>query len=297
MNMHQLEYFVAAAETLNFTKAAALCHISQTAMTQQIRSLENIVGVPLFIRDSHHVELTAAGRFYLGEARVILERSNEALKLTRLVSEGLQGELTIGFISGYGQSDFAPILKKFHAQYPGIRLGLLRDNMSVLLDRLTAGECDLVLAVRPYERRHTGLRHQLIKSYPIMAALPEGHALGHRNTLTYADLSGEKFIMMQPSNRPKEQMEESFLIYERGGYMPEITAMEGNPETLLLMISAGMGISLLPEYIVRHYHEDEMLRIVPMVRSDNTAETIDLEASWREDAVNPALEQFLALLG
>ena len=90
MNLNQLEYFISVAETLNFTKAAAKCFISQTAMTQQIRSLEKTVGVPLFIRDKHHVELTAAGRVYLNEARIILHRSNEALRMAKLASEGLQ---------------------------------------------------------------------------------------------------------------------------------------------------------------------------------------------------------------
>ena len=81
MNLKQLEYFVAVAELLNFTKAAKKCFISQTAMTQQIRSLEEKVGVALFLRDKHHVELTAAGKIYLNEAKAILLRAEEASKL------------------------------------------------------------------------------------------------------------------------------------------------------------------------------------------------------------------------
>ena len=76
MNLNQLEYFITAAETLNFTRAAAKCYISQTAMTQQIRALEKTVGTALFLRDNHHVELTAAGKVLLNEAHLILERSN-----------------------------------------------------------------------------------------------------------------------------------------------------------------------------------------------------------------------------
>jgi len=91
MNLNQLEYFISAAETLNFSKAAAKCFISQTAMTQQIKALEKTIGVPLFVRDKHHVELTTPGRVYLGEARAIIERSNQALRLARLASEGLTG--------------------------------------------------------------------------------------------------------------------------------------------------------------------------------------------------------------
>ena len=78
MNLKQMEYFVAAAEQLNFTRAAKKCFISQTAMTLQIQSLEEKIGVPLFVRDKHHVELTAAGKVYLNEARAILVRAEEA---------------------------------------------------------------------------------------------------------------------------------------------------------------------------------------------------------------------------
>ena len=296
MNLNQLEYFVAAAELLNFTKAAARCYISQTAMTQQIRSLENTVGVPLFERDSHHVALTAAGKVYLNEARVILSRSNEALRMTRLAAEGTSGELTIGFINGYGQSDFIRILRNFHRSFPGIRLTLIRGNMSVLLNRLESGECDLVFAVASHQAGHETLEHRYLCTYPIMAVLAAGHPLSDHEQLTYPELEGEDFIMMQPTDRPKDQMEESLLIYRRGGYLPKIAAIEGEQETLLLMIAAGMGISLLPEYILRPYLDSEDLCILPMVRRDGTAETYDFEVSWGKGNANPALERFLAVL-
>ena len=88
MNLKQLEYFVSVAETLNFTRAARKCFISQTAMTQQIRALEESIGVLLFIRDKHHVELTPAGRVFMYEAKAILSRSEEAVKLARSAAEG-----------------------------------------------------------------------------------------------------------------------------------------------------------------------------------------------------------------
>ena len=97
MNLKQMEYFVAAAEQLNFTRAAKKCFISQTAMTLQIQSLEEKIGVPLFVRDKHHVELTAAGKVYLNEARAILVRAEEAAKLARTAAEGrsdLSGDMS-----------------------------------------------------------------------------------------------------------------------------------------------------------------------------------------------------------
>ena len=124
MNLKQMEYFVAAAEQLNFTRAAKKCFISQTAMTLQIQSLEEKIGVPLFVRDKHHVELTAAGKVYLNEARAILVRAEEAAKLARTAAEGIAGELTIGFIRGYEQSRFWGARRSFDAAKPDFSCNL-----------------------------------------------------------------------------------------------------------------------------------------------------------------------------
>ena len=293
MNLNQLEYFVSAAETLNFTRAAEKHFISQTAMTQQIRALEQTVGVPLFIRDKHHVELTTAGRIYLNEARTILERSEEALRLARLAAEGTQGELTLGYISGFGHADFAGPLRRFHQAYPGVSLKLIRNNSSVLMEHLERGECDAVLIVSLSGQEKSEQGRLYLKSYPVMAILPTGHPLTEQNSLTYSELKGEEFIMMEPSDRPMDQMEESLLIFKRGGFLPNVVAIEGEPETLLLMVSAGMGISILPEYIVRPYLRDRAFRALPLLTEEGNAETIDFEILWMKNNSNPVLENFL----
>ena len=297
MNLNQLEYFVSVAETLNFTRAAARCFISQTAMTQQIRSLEEKVGVPLLIRDKHHVELTPAGRIYLKEAKEILEKSDAAMRLARSASEGMQGSLTIGYMRGYGQSEFPALLRAYRRKYPGIQIHLVRENMSVLMNRLEMGEIDLAMIVSPFTREYPDLHHTYLRNFQVMAVLPAGHPLADRPYLTYPSLKKEEFIMMEPADRPRDQMEESMLIYERGGYMPNVVALEGEAETLMLMISAGMGISLIPEYITRLYQNSAELRILPMVKADGSAETLPFEAAWSENNANPVVESFLEFVG
>ncbi|MDO4976867.1 MAG: LysR family transcriptional regulator [Eubacteriales bacterium] len=296
MNLNQLEYFVAAAETLNFTRAASRCFISQTAMTQQIRALEKIVGAPLFIRDKHHVELTISGKVFLKEAQFILERSNEALRMARLASEGESGELTIGYIRGYGQSDFAEILRSFTYTFPNIKLNLISGNSSDLLEHLEKKECDMVFSISPFRKDNLNFHRKYVRSYPVMGVLYTDHPLASRDHLTYEDLKEEDFIMMQPSNRPKDQMEESMLIYERGGYLPNVVRVEGNQESLILMIAAGMGISLLPEYITRPYIKSQFLRILPILKQDGSAETLDFDVIWRKEQDNPAVEQLVEML-
>lgn len=296
MNLNQLEYFVTVAENLNFTRAAAKCFISQTAMTQQIRSLEKQIGTALFIRDKHHVELTSAGKVFLREAYMILDRTNEAMRMARLASDGITGEITLGYIRGFGQSDFFSTLRNFHQTYPNIKLKLIKDNSSVLLDSLEKKECDIVFSIASKTKYSDTVSHLYLKSYPIMGVLYPEHPLANQSFLTYEDLKNDNFIMMQPPTRQKDQMEESMLIYERGGYLPNVVSVEGDQENLLLMISAGMGISLLPEYITRIHSKNPHLKILPMLKQDGTAETIDFGASWLRDNSNKAVEQFITLL-
>ena len=296
MNLNQLTYFISVAELRNFTRAAEQNFISQTAMSQQIKSLERIVGVPLLVRDKHHVELTAAGRVYLAEARRIVQQSDEAMRLARLASTGLQGELTVGYVTGFGKGDFSQHLHAFHKAFPDVKVNLERSNSSVLLGKVAQGACDLALVISSHVMGKFELERRFITSYPIMVVLPADHALAGRERLAYSDLEGERFIMMDPADQPKDQMQESLLIYQRGGYIPNVVAADGEDETVMLMVAAGTGIALIPEYITRHYENDPALKILPVAKVDGTSETLDFEVLWRPDNPNPALEHILDAL-
>jgi len=293
MNLKQLEYFVAVAECLNFTKAARRCFISQTAMSLQIQSLEEKVGVPLLIRDKHHVELTAAGKVYLNEVRAILRHADEAAKLARTAAEGFTGKLTIGFIRGYEQSRFSRTLRDFREVYPNISLQLIRENMSTLYNLLEDGACDVAFNLAPYFQEKPHLQHRYLKSFPLMAVLYPGHPLAREKVLTYRDLAGEDFIIMQPKGRPNDEAEEVLLCYNRGGFIPNILYREKEAQMVIFMVSAGLGTAILPEYAVRYFHSAQNLVIVPLKKEDGTAEQMDFEVCWARENQNPAIEKLI----
>jgi len=294
MNLNQLVYFISVAETLNFTKAAEKNYISQTAISQQIHALEQTVGVPLLIRDKHHVELTPAGEVYLSEAKMIIERSNDAIRLARTASVGLSGSITIGFISGSVNERFSQILHDFHTIYPNVSIRLYRDNMNGLSEALENGSCDVIINLAASIRHNKdAYQHRFISSHPLTAALPEGHRLSDRKAIKYSELNGENFIIMQPSGRPKDDAEEVLVAYERGGFIPNIVAAEREPEMLLLMVSAGLGISVLPEYIIKNQTLGRNIVVLPIIKEDGTPEMLDLEVCWRQDNLNPVTEKFL----
>ncbi len=293
MNLKQLEYFVSVAENLNFTKAAKKCFISQTAMTLQIKALEENLGVSLFIRDKHHVEMTPAGKVYLNEVKEILNRSEEAVKLARSAAEGFFGSISIGFIRGYEQSPFSETIRRFHESYPNVSITMLRDNMSALYTALEDGVCDIAFNLSPYVQSYPNLRHRFLRTYPIMAVLYPGHPLAERKYLHYRDLKEEDFIIMQPKGRADEEAEEVVICFNRGGFVPRIRYREREVQTLLFMVSAGMGISILPEYTVRFFVDAKNLSVVPLLKENGEEETLNFEASWRGDNHNPAIEKLL----
>lgn len=290
MNFHQLEYFICAAEHLNFTKAARECFISQTAMTQQMQALEKTLGVQLFVRDKHRIELTSAGSVYLKEAKAILRRSDEAMRLARMASKGMDGELTIGFISGFGQSDCYGLLRGFHEAFPNIKLKFLRNTMSGLMESLHKGECDVAFMVQPHQRSYESLSHLYIRSYPVFVVMPRSNPLSEKKEIECRELKEEAFIIMQPAARSRDEMEEMLWVYQRGDFLPQVIAVEKEPETIMLMVSLGMGVSLLPEYVVRPYTKNEELAILPVMKNDGTAETLNFEMVWSTENANPSVE-------
>ena len=293
MNLNQLEYFVSAAEHLNFTKAARECFISQTAMTQQMQALEKNLGVQLFIRDKRHIELTTAGNVYLKEAKAILKRTDEAMRLARMASSGMDGEMTIGFISGFGQSDCYELLRGFHEAFPNIKLKFKRNTMSGLMDLLQRGECDVALTVQPHQKNYENMNRLYIRSYPIFLAMSKNHPLSEKKEIQCSELKGEPFIIMQPAGRSRDEMEEMLWVYQSGGFLPQVIAVEKEPETIMLMASLEMGVVLLPEYIVRPYSKNEELAIIPVMKQDQTAETLNFEMVWTKENANPSVDKLL----
>ena len=134
MNRNQLRYFVAAAESRSFTKAADQFFISQTAVTQQIRLLEEMLGCPLFDRSTRPVSLTPAGKAFLTEAKAILERMDQAIDRAHGASTGLSGSLRIGYLKGYEQSGFTDFLREFHQRHANLLITFYRCTTDQLAD-------------------------------------------------------------------------------------------------------------------------------------------------------------------
>ena len=293
MNSRQLEYFLAVAHELNFTKAAESMYVSQTAVTQQIKALEEQLGVSLFERTKKKVVLTPAGKVFLQEASSILNRIDTAVERTKEASSGVIGSLEIGFSVGIGNTGLAEKIQAFNEKYPNIAMKFTNQSPSMLLKMLKNGDLDLVLMPMFEERYYQNVEVRRLSTERMSAVFPRTHVLAQKPYVTRADLKDENLIL---ACTPESEIGEDKRIIEtfwKLGYHPNVVAKIEDVETILLMLSANMGVTILPSYLSIPLQSRGRLVSVPF---GGPEDTIDIIAAWMPQTENPSLEKILPFL-
>lgn len=295
MNTNQLRYFITAAECRSFTKAASQHYISQTAITQQIHALEETLGVLLFDRGSRPVSLTPAGSIFLTDARAILERMDHAANRVREASVGMVGTLRVGYTKGFERSNLSNTLREFHSEYPNVLISCYRRNTDHLAAGLLKDEYDIIFTWDSTELvKNEAVEHQLVERSPLMVALYGSHPLARRAALRREELRGEKILFMTPSSTGDSVGDHRFYeLYEKAGYQPEILFRSNDVESILMMVAAEEGISILPEYVTKKLTNADNLVFLPLKGKD---EVVEIIAAWKKDTANKALGRFGAFL-
>ena len=295
MNINQLKYFVSVAEHHSFTKAANQYYLSQAAITQQIRALEETMGVQLFTRNTRPVALTPAGSVFLVEAKAILERMDTALSRVREASTGLVGSLRVGYTKGYERSDLSAKLRDFHLEYPNVLITCFRHDTDLLAAGLMNGEYDVIFTWDSTDLRSTeGVEYRLIERVPLVVALYAGHPFAQRKSLRRGELKGETLLYMSPSSTGFSTGDDYFLeLYQKAGYQPNILLRSNDIESILMMVAAEVGVSILPGYCASQLATAGNLVFVPLLGDE---ETEDILAFWRKDDPGQPLQHFIAEL-
>ena len=291
MNTRQIEYFLAVAEELSFTRAAEKMYVSQTAVTQQIQALEELMGVKLLNRTKKQVELTPAGQVFQQEGRQILQHIENAFAHARDASEGMTGGMKIGF-TNYAGNILSNSLQEFRSRYPNIKILFQSYSPSVLLDRLQVGELDLIFTPVFDPSVYKGCFVQEIEKISLMVILPSKHPLAGRHHVTKKDLINEDLILAcTPDSKIGEDRKiiESFL---QEGYHPKIVDKIEDVETILLMINVNMGISILPSYITLPVGNDRRIIAIPY-ESDILVEYAAISLKENENPALNKMQQFL----
>lgn len=290
MQIRQLEYFIAVSEHLNFTKAAKQYYISQTAVTQQIKSLEQELGVQLFIRNNRHVELTPAGKTFLGDAKAILRRTRDAVDRAKRADTVFTGNLNIGFIKGFEKTNLSDLLAEFHVQYPNIALTLTRENVSELYDGILDHNLDIIINLRYSMDDLEEMNTRVVSYYPLLAVMPASHPLAHRTSIKRSELKGYPLVDIKKSDNRYGETTTILNAFTRAGFLPNVQYVSDDIETSILAVAAGIGYALLPAYITDSLSLKEKVISVPIEGEEKKMTVI---AAWHKENENPALQRFL----
>lgn len=295
MNLNQMRYFVSVAETGSFTKAAVNHYISQTAITQQIHALEENIGAKLLDRNSRPVSLTPAGKVFLKEAREILGRMEGAVQKTRDASTGLEGEMRLGYTKGYEHSDLPKYLRTFHQEYPNVLISCYRLDTDQLASGLLRGEYDIIFTWDSTNlSQEEMIEKKIIEHVPLRVALYASHPLARRKELTRKDLKQENILFMSPSGTGDSFGDAYYMkLYQQAGYLPNILLRSSDMESILMMVAAEEGVSIVPEYTHPWDVGTENVVFVPL---SGEGETEEILIAWRKNDENPALRRFIQTL-
>ncbi len=295
MTSNQLKYFVTAAETLSFTEAGKRHFISQTAITQHIQSLEEQLGVKLFVREKKRVQLTPAGEIFYMEAKAILERTRLAVDRARNAADGISGSLRIGYVKGQGFSLISPLIRKFYLQNPSVIFSLFRQAHLDLLMNLEQNRLDFVFNIAYGDTDLSGFSFKKISSDRLYAVLPPGHPYAQLSSIRRYDLRSEPFLLTKYYDDPAAKSYGNIIPDKFGesGFIPKVDSRSSDAETLMILVSAGIGITILPESIVRTLGPSTDLSIIPL---EGEHEHVDVLAIWKPDSANPVTQVFCDFL-
>ena len=253
MEMHQLRYFVAVARTGTFSRAASECRVAQPSLSQQIQKLESDVGEPLFERTRRGAILTPAGALFLPHVLSILEAAEHGRQEIRDMSGQVRGKILLGALPTIAPYFLPDIIRLFREKHRGVELILHEEATQQLLRGIDENELDLALISDASS--NSRIRMENLFSEELLLCLPVGHALARKRTVVAADLQPEKFILMQEGHCLGAQAQR---FCQTKGIRPHISCRSAQIGTVLAMVQAGLGISLIPE-MARNQGPDEGL--------------------------------------
>ncbi len=289
MNIRQFQYFISVAEHLSFTKAAKEHFIAQTAMSQQIAAIEKQLGVKLFLRSNRSVQLTAAGNIFLREAKLIVSLTDEAIRKTQHAASGIVGSLKIGFL-GPNEKHFLPhLIRNFRSTYPNISLNFIQDNTETINSYIKRGLLDIAFTDSYNLDEISDFHWKLICSDPICVVLHREHPLANETKISLSALVHEAFVTIDSQEYHNAFSHMLDFITSKGGFTPQIISQHRHPETVLLMIEAGVGIALLPHYFLNAYVNPD-LKFIELEGEGDFVHTI---VTWQKQHTNPSIPLFL----
>ncbi|MFG3155554.1 LysR family transcriptional regulator [Streptomyces sp. NPDC048219] len=287
MDLQQMRYVLAVAETASFTRAAERCHIVQSALSHQVARLEKELGARLFERTSRRVRLTAAGEAFLPAARQALEAAERARAEVAAATGEIRGGLTVGSIPTVAAVDLPAVLRDYRRRHPQVRISLRTGASERLVEQVRDGTLDAAfLGVRPGFRLEGVHDEELAHDRHVAVVAPD-HPLAARDEVDLRLLAGEVFVDFAEGSAARAQSDQAFAA---AGLRREVTFEVSGVELMVRMVRHGLGIALLPAAFTTELHG---LRRVAVADGPVRVERL----VWGRATPSPAASAFLSLLG
>ena len=284
MDTQHILSFVAAAEEKNFSRAAERVSLTQPTLSRHIQRLEEELGVELFDRSGHAVELTGPGAAFLQEARRTLDQVEIARREAQRAAEGEVGRLVIGF-TGYAMYGALPrFLRRFRERHPRVAL---------TLREMRTHEQPDALRRRTISVGFTGacpedFASEVVAREEMLLAFPARHPLAGTSEVALADLAEESFVMVARPSEP-ELFDGLIDLCRQAGFGPRIAQRASRMGVALGMVGAGLGAAFVPASM-RNRPGTQDVRFVPLA---GPAPHLLLRMVWSEDDPDPVLRHFV----
>jgi DNA-binding transcriptional LysR family regulator len=285
VELRQLRYFLVVSDELHFGRAATRLHITQPPLTVAIRKLERELGAQLFDRTTRRVSLTPAGEAFKRRVQGAVAEIDDAAGDVASVAAGMSGRIRVGFVSSASYTTIPEALRRFREQRPRVELVLSPLTSGEQIEQLLDGDLDIGLIRDPVEV--PGLAMELVNTENLVAILPEAHPLASRHEVRPDDLEGEPMILF-PYRLMPGFVARVLRLFD-GLQTPQVVQQAIHQETVLGLVAAGIGASILPESVRRFQMPGVVTR--PIAGRPQTA----LYAAHGASTL-PAVEEFVRCL-
>ena len=289
MELRHLRYFVTVATELNFSRAAEKSLVAQPALSTQIADLEREIGTPLLFRTKRVVRLTAAGATFLKAAQDILAAADAAKVKALRASRGEVGELSIGFFAAPTMLFLPDLIRRFRANHPDVTIRMLELTPDKQLAALESGEISVGFT-RPLPSGHPDLVTKTLFRERLLAVVAETHPLASRRKVRLIDLAAERFVLLD-RNVAISLHDHIIAACSSAGFSPLITSSPDLMATVLTLVAAEQGISIVPEGVQNL--RSQQITFVPITPA---IEPIPLIVCWQSNHESPPRDAFLQLV-
>ncbi len=287
MELRHLRYFVTVAEEENVSRAALRLHVSQPALSRQVRDLEDELGFALFARSAKSLRLTDAGRAFLEESRAVLQRTTEAVQAAQAVATGRRGELHVGYAPSPTVKILPATLRAFQAERPEVRVKLHDLSTEEMLAGLRAGDLQVAMLVEPTRAMLRGLGFRAILRDPVRLAVAPRHPWARARSIAVSRLATEPLVVFGRKSFPEYH---AFLeaVFAQAKIAPRIAEEHESGAGMVAAVEAGYGVALATDSLTcTTGNRLKLIRLTP------EPAPLVVGAAWAKGKLTPAAEHFV----